>query len=791
MSSVSTIQDSISALAPPSVKPGQTFTIDPIAISNLGQSIANQIAQFLTKHMNPLTQHRPRDPWSVPPLPRDGNRYRTISPAPYLLSPGSQSPLAGESLWAPPGVRLPRDFTRKRKRAHRTTPSLAKGIRHSIESELRQAHNASIGVAQPYATGVYSDEATESASSSGSRDVSQTPGPDYADNSRFRTKKENKRWQPEEDVLLKRLRDVNKMSWQQIVPRLPGRTAGSLMARYRRYLEHIPVPKRGTFQREIVELDDEDEEEYLAGASNRSFIYDAQSPAPNHPSPFPANRPNPASAHPGQYSSGFPGETVYLNGAPGGYQSFPGYLGQPPWGASQQAAYVSPYQEQKADHTESAQEAPSRQPHVSRQRFDSRLPPWERPKMRMFEGANEQEDEEEGEDELAPRKRGKKAKKKQPEVVRPRYTQFDSTQGDGSFGLLRTDDRQMHPPQPLQEEMLGPLTERSGAFGVLRIGKDSKRAQIETRKAERAAAKAEKAQQKALKAQERAQRAQQKAREAQEAKASKKNKSTAQIRDGAGQPIFIFDSRFETSNPEVTVDDSGSHNARSKVAAHGNHGTPESMFEGLPETALQEASTSGSNTTPQDIWTPEDGMMDFDLDPGTATMDMSAFPQPPFMHGDTGPADVGLHCGPMSFDGATETHESYDPSESLFVPQSEPPATPPAISPLPQLSFTPIPIGPLRDMTAPNAARMHPRAPSNPATPELDTERVRKPSRTPSIPRHILRAGSEAPSLRSSVMRKSLKTPTSRHQTPISHARSVPGRVVVFQEASDSEDELA
>lgn len=100
------LTDTMAALKKKS-KSGQT--IDPDAIQALGQSIATQIAQFLSKATGHTSKAKPKSKWDFPELPRQ-KRKRVESPVsiePPLSPevPYGHSPPGQESIWAPAKVR--------------------------------------------------------------------------------------------------------------------------------------------------------------------------------------------------------------------------------------------------------------------------------------------------------------------------------------------------------------------------------------------------------------------------------------------------------------------------------------------------------------------------------------------------------------------------------------------------------------------------------------------------------------------------------------------------------------
>ncbi|KAH0351516.1 hypothetical protein KCU83_g4319, partial [Aureobasidium melanogenum] len=210
------IVDSLNQLVPHQDAHGR---IDPEAIQQLGQNIANQIAQFLMRatsiNRQPEFSNAPQNIWSAPPLPQDAfdppsffDRQRSaITPAPHRAPSVWDSPSGGQSLWAPAASR-----PKKRRR-------LLKHTETSFDLDPTLTDDAG-----------FSD----------------------APSSRNRYSKE-------EDDLIKRLKEINGLTWQEITARMPGRTTGGLSGRYTRALKDLPRPVM--IKREIIEIMDGDDDE--------------------------------------------------------------------------------------------------------------------------------------------------------------------------------------------------------------------------------------------------------------------------------------------------------------------------------------------------------------------------------------------------------------------------------------------------------------------------------------------------------------------------------------------------
>lgn len=210
------IVDSLNQLVPHQDANGN---IDPEAIQQLGQNIANQIAQFLMRatSINRQPQFSTESPniWSAPPLPQDafdppsffGRQRAAITPVPHRAPSVWDSPSGGQSLWAPAASR-----PKKRRRL----------LKHTETSfDL---------------------------------DPALTDDAGFSDAPSSRT-----RYSKEEDDLIKRLKEINGLTWQEITARMPGRTTGGLSGRYTRALKDLPRPVM--IKREIIEIMDGDDDE--------------------------------------------------------------------------------------------------------------------------------------------------------------------------------------------------------------------------------------------------------------------------------------------------------------------------------------------------------------------------------------------------------------------------------------------------------------------------------------------------------------------------------------------------
>ncbi|KAG9729132.1 hypothetical protein KCU75_g19423, partial [Aureobasidium melanogenum] len=80
----------------------------------------------------------------------------------------------------------------------------------------------------------------------------------------------------EEDDLIKRLKEINGLTWQEITARMPGRTTGGLSGRYTRALKDLPRPVM--IKREIIEIMDGDDDELSTPAPSDTANASGMSP---------------------------------------------------------------------------------------------------------------------------------------------------------------------------------------------------------------------------------------------------------------------------------------------------------------------------------------------------------------------------------------------------------------------------------------------------------------------------------------------------------------------------------
>jgi hypothetical protein len=226
------IADSMNQLVPHQDANGR---IDPEAIHQLGQNIANQIAQFLMRstsiNRQPNFLNKSQTIWAAPPLPEGAfdppsffdNRRDAITPAPPRAPSVWDSPSGGQSLWAPAGAR-----PKKRRRL----------LKHT--------------------------------------ETSFNLDPALTDDAAFSDVPPRIRYSREEDELIKRLKEINGLTWQQITAHMPGRTTGGLSGRYTRVLKDMPRPVM--IKREIIEIMDGDDDELSTPAPSHTANTSGMSP---------------------------------------------------------------------------------------------------------------------------------------------------------------------------------------------------------------------------------------------------------------------------------------------------------------------------------------------------------------------------------------------------------------------------------------------------------------------------------------------------------------------------------
>jgi hypothetical protein len=226
------IADSLNQLVPHQDAKGR---IDPEAIHQLGQNIANQIAQFLMRatsiNRQPNFPNESQSIWSAPPLPEGAfnppsffdNRRDAFTPAPARAPSVWDSPSGGQSLWAPAGTR-----SKKRRRL----------LKHT---------ETSFGL-----------------------------DPDLTDDAGFSDAPSRRLYSREEDELIKRLKEINGLTWQEITAQMPGRTQGGLSGRYTRVLKNMPGPIM--IKREIIEIMDGDDDELSTPAPSHIVNTSGRSP---------------------------------------------------------------------------------------------------------------------------------------------------------------------------------------------------------------------------------------------------------------------------------------------------------------------------------------------------------------------------------------------------------------------------------------------------------------------------------------------------------------------------------
>lgn len=448
------IERSLNALVPHQDASGR---IDPVAIQDLGMSIANQIADFLVHatagRLNPQP-HLSRDPWSVPPLPRDTfAKHRSLqhdrheTPRQERLPSIMDSPGA-TSLWAPvPDTTRPHPNKRQKK----THPSVAD---HNIDRRLLPDGLPT----------TFNREETCSASGTESRESSEAPqftrprGPMRYSN--------GKKFEKDEDALLKRLRELDGLSWQQMTTYFPGKTPTALQSRYARAFKRLP--RDIIVKREIVEILDGEDELDIADTPNWRVL------SQENPHQMAASRIQPATPllrralgdrrnqrdetpnmltddgdddddedDDDDDTDSIPQHSSYASAAPPGYAYPPGYY------------YPAPGQQPFQQYPYNAFPPPNGV-------WYPQMPPPPPHRVSSKGGKSKSKSK-------SKRKSNARPCQKKTEM-HPRYTGFDSTQGDGRFGILRADQLTPYASTP-QQHLLGHQHETTGAFGMLKIAK--------------------------------------------------------------------------------------------------------------------------------------------------------------------------------------------------------------------------------------------------------------------------------------------------------------------------------
>ncbi|KAF1355025.1 hypothetical protein BDV97DRAFT_344536 [Delphinella strobiligena] len=423
------MEKSLNALVPHQDASGR---IDPAAIQNLGMSIANQIADFLTRVTSGTLNSKPhfsRDPWSVPPLPKDAfNQTRSLDMTPRLdRYPSVMDSPGATSLWAPAP-----DSRRARPAKRRKTDHQPESAYHrQVPDHATSAH--------------FDQEESDSTSTPDSRAASEMPYYGLGAHGRPLKRPPRMKFRKEEDDLLKRLRDHDGLSWQQITSHFPHRTPIALQSRYTRALKHLPRPV--VIKREIIEILDGDDDFQSDATPDYTLI----PPDSAHPMSLPRRQPetpllrqalsrNLVDRDDSPLTVPDDDETDTESTSP--YPAY-GNAPPPPYGYPPRAYYYS---------------QPGQQPG-----FAYPFSPYPPPMAMWYP-------------QVAPPPTSIPAKAKakgrdyhnKPEK-HPRYGQFDTTQGHGSFGILRSDQPTQMVSTP-QQHLIGAQTATTGAFGVLRMG---------------------------------------------------------------------------------------------------------------------------------------------------------------------------------------------------------------------------------------------------------------------------------------------------------------------------------
>ncbi|KAK8219898.1 hypothetical protein M8818_000872 [Zalaria obscura] len=506
MDNLPAIHNSLAVLAPQN---GQPFHIDPSAIQQLGQNIADQIAQFLMGLNNSNMQPKPQNAWSVPDLPESAfaapkyleSRARLgLTPQPRYLTPGLESPSGDRSLWADSGHQKPYGPRKKRRKlqdasAQGNNSAMLGGA--SAPSAARYALNPGLGddtgdmafgLGDDDDNGNTTDEQGLNRAGLGYHDGRPKQG--YATN-RGRRGGLGARFSPQEDELIKRLREIDGLAWHQICAYFPGRSASSVSTRYQRALKELPMPfvqQRTPFKREIIEILDEETE---VEPDDDDMITDqgAAADAQRNVTPSPGNAQSPTRRH-GQtpllrraLDNRIAGRAVPLASVPQlphGHGSTHGSS----WSRDHQyraptapmygvpvpiagapnhgywAAPSGPYPLQDDGDYFAA-------PYDMHSGYGEPDPMYWGPAQ--FDANQETVANSEAEQPEPARSRKEKRKKE----AAPRYRGFDTTQGNNTFGILKPAERIQYEPEAMHQEIIGPMHSKTGAFG--RLGWEQKR----------------------------------------------------------------------------------------------------------------------------------------------------------------------------------------------------------------------------------------------------------------------------------------------------------------------------
>lgn len=288
------LRDSVLALQ---IQQKQEGGIDQNAIDALGMSIAKQLADLMGQPDNPKPKRKrhadPEDRWAYPDIPQpapEKRRRRSLSPLPDLAGP---SP-GRKSLWAPlrvpkerkrkattqdavqaeevivpavkpedaniiPNEQLPRDLTTRK--CYHCGSTNSNVWRRGPDGAMCNAcgmYHYRYGLLRPVGPQLEVDESSSSSDSSDSdSDTDDVESLYSANTSRRRDElptRKHDRFHPAEDVLILKLKEIDRMSWERIAKHLPARTAYAVQCRYSKKMHKQPIEARATLANQGYEF---------------------------------------------------------------------------------------------------------------------------------------------------------------------------------------------------------------------------------------------------------------------------------------------------------------------------------------------------------------------------------------------------------------------------------------------------------------------------------------------------------------------------------------------------------
>lgn len=286
------LRDSVLALQ---TRQRQEGGIDQHAIDALGMSIAKQLADLMSQHEKGKPKRKRLgdvdDRWAYPDIPRpppEKRVRRSLSPLPDFpgLSPGRKS------IWAP--LRVPKPRKEKGvQRAASTEESSGPAIKPedaniipndqlppdvnarkcyhcgSTSNIWRRGPDGTMcnacgmyhyryGLLRPVGPQLEIEESPSSSESSDSDSNADDAESHYSANTSRRrdelpTRKHD-RFHPAEDVLILKLKEIERLSWEKIAKNLPARTAYAVQCRYSKKMHKKPIEARATLANQGYEF---------------------------------------------------------------------------------------------------------------------------------------------------------------------------------------------------------------------------------------------------------------------------------------------------------------------------------------------------------------------------------------------------------------------------------------------------------------------------------------------------------------------------------------------------------